>query len=246
MKRIICFSTGSLYFRRESMNENINKDIEVSLKTGADGIEVLFPLVDILMKFKLTKENKRKIRKLKFNTIHMPFLDKEKKLYLWNTPKCKKIIKKAYDFAKEINAININLHPYQLKNPKVLEGFEDIGYTFENMTEKKNYSIDDYKRFFKKFKNLGLTLDTSHATRTNQMKSLIKNFKDKIKFIHLSGAKGLRDDHYLVHKFQHKNRKQLDLIKKLKCPVIIEAGGETKVNLKDFKNEVRYVRKWLS
>ena len=50
-----------------------------------------------------------------------------------------------------------------------------------------------------------MVLDTSHAIRTKQLKSLVKNFKDKIKFIHLSAAKGPDhgNDHYVLHKFDH-------------------------------------------
>ncbi|MEE9525359.1 MAG: hypothetical protein V3V78_02010 [Candidatus Woesearchaeota archaeon] len=243
MKRIVCFSTGNTYQFRTS----INKDIEICLKTGADGIEVVFPFVKDLMKFKLTKENKKGLMKLKYNTVHMPFFDKNKnQLYLFNTPRCKKIVEKAYKLAKDINAININFHPNQMKNPKVLDGFEDMGFTLENLTEKRGYTVTDYKKMLKKESKFDFLLDTSHAIRTNQMKTLIDNLKDKIKFIHLSGAKGLRDDHYLVYRFKHKNRKQLDLIKKLKCPVIIEAGKDKDLTVKDFKKEVKYVRKWLN
>ena len=177
----------------------------------------------------------------------MPFFDKNKKhLYLFNTPRCKKIVEKTYNLAKSINAININFHPTQMKNPKILDGFEDIGFTLENLTEKRGYTVADYKKMFKKGSKFDFLLDTSHAIRTNQMKTLIDNFKDKIKFIHLSGAKGLGDDHYLVHKFEHKNRKQLELIKKLKCPVIIEAGKDKDLTVKDFKKEINFVRKWLN
>lgn len=244
MKRIICFSTGNMYKIHTDMNKKVSK----CLKLKVDGIELLFGEASILPKFKLSKKNSIGLKKLKFNTIHLPFYktNKKEKLYFFNTSYCKKIIGKACKIAKQIDAKNINLHAHQLKNPKVLEGFEDFNFTFENLMPHHGYNIKDYKDVLKKHPNFKFLLDTSHAILNNNLKELVKNFKDKISFVHLSAAKYDKQvDHFLVHRFNYPSRKELEIIKGLKCPVIIEAGREKGLTLNDFKKEIKYVRKWL-
>jgi len=242
--RKIMLSIGTV----RHFHKSTYKKIDECFKYNIDGIEILFPTAPTLRNFKLKKEQKNKLQKLKFNTIHLPFYKEKPKqtIYYWNTPYYRKLIEKAYNIAKEINAVNINLHAHQLKNPKVFDGLEDIPYTIENLTFRWNYNINDYKKRLKQNPNLGLLLDISHAMQTKQLNSLIKNFKNKIKFIHLSASKAPKDDHYVLHKFDPKKVKQLEIIKKLKCPVIIEAGKEKDLTTEDIKKEIKFVRKWLN
>lgn len=243
-KRIVCFSTGNLYKSFSS----IHKKIDFCSDLDVDGIELLFAYAQDLLKFKLKKSQLAKLRKFKYNTIHLPFYkDKKKNYFYWfNTKDCKKLMYKAYSIAKQINAVNLNMHANQLKNPKLMDDFKDLDYTFENITEKYRYTISDYKKVLKQNPRANFLFDVSHGIRTNQLEDIAKNFKNKIKFIHLSGAKGPKDDHYLLYKFNHPNKKRLELVKTFDCPVIIEAGREKGVNLSDFKKEINYVKKWLN
>jgi len=244
MARKIIFSIGNMY----QISKDIHKNIGNSLKLDVDGIELLFGSAESLMKFRFRKSEVAKLRKLKYNTIHLPFhnTDRRDYIYFYNKPYYRKAFEKAYDIARQINAINLNMHAHQLKNPKVIEGLDDIGFTFENLTRRHSWGINNYKGVFEKNPRFGMLLDTSHGLMTNQLERLVDNFKDRIRFVHLSGSKGKEDDHILVHRFFHPNKKRLDIIKKLKCPVIIEAGREKGLRLEDFKKEIRYVRRWLN
>jgi hypothetical protein len=243
MRKII-FSTGNLYL----VCNNIYDKIENSLKLDVDGVELLFANSKDLINFKLKKDHKKKLRKLKFNTIHVPFFreNKETQMYFWNDNYSKKVIKKIYLIAKEIDAVNINFHAHQVKNPKVLKGLHGMHCTFENMTQGIGFGLNDYKNLFKDNPKFDMLLDTSHGIRTGLLKDLVKTFKKRIKFIHLSGATGPKDDHYLLYNFKHKNKKQLEIVKKLKCPIIIEGGRKKGLTVKDFQKEVAYIRKWLN
>jgi len=244
MKRAVCFSTGNMY----QVTNNIHKMIDDSLKLDVDGIELLFSNAETLLKFRFKKDEISRLRKLKHNTIHLPFYKTERKdrIYFFNTPYCRKIIAKLCKIASQINAVNLNLHAHQLKNEKVLEGFKNFNFTFENLMPYHGFTVKDYKAVLKKHPDFRFLLDTSHAILNNNLKELVKNFKDKISFIHLSAAKyEEQKDHFLIHRFNHHSRKELDIIKRLKCPVIIEAGREKGLKLKDFKKEISYVRRWL-
>ena len=244
MKRKICFSTGNMYL----LHKDRHDQIKACLNLDVDGIEVLFPTIKSMMGFKFKSQEIKKLRNFKFNTIHFPFWDKKAKqtAYLHNNKHCKNAISKAMYLADQINAVNINLHAHQLKSRRLFDGIDMNRFSFENLEEKHKFSLSDYKTVTKKYPEFSMLLDTSHGIRTKQLEKIIKGFKDKIKFIHLSGAKGIKDDHYLVHRFNHPNRKKLELIKKLKCKVIIEAGREKGLTINDFKNEIRYVRRWLN
>jgi sugar phosphate isomerase/epimerase len=244
MGRIICFSTGNMY----QVYKNRYDQVRACSGLNVDGVEILIPIVKDLMKFRFKEKEKKKFRNFKHNTIHFPFWDKKVKqtVYLYNTKYCRRALEKALELAEQINAVNINLHAHQLKNPKLFDGLNKKMFSFENLEEKHKYKISDYKEIIKKYPEFRMLLDTSHGIRTGQLKELVSNFKDKIKFIHLSAAKGPKDDHYMLHRFSHPNKKQLEIVKKLNCPVIIEAGREKGLKIKDFKKEIVYVRKWLS
>ena len=243
MKRPILFSTGNIW----QLNKSIYKQIESSLELNVDGIELLFPTATKLINFSLKKEYIDKFKKFKFNTIHMPFYkdSKKTKIKYYDTHYYRKLFEKAVKIANKINAVNLNIHAHQLKNPKLIDGL-NIDFTFENLEGQHHFKISDYQRVFRKNPDINMLLDVSHAVWTNQLESFVRIFKDKIKFIHLSGAKGPKDDHYLLHRFDHPNRKRLDIIKKLNCPVIIEAGREKGLTIDDFRKEIKYVRKWLN
>ena len=79
MKRIICFSTGNMY----KLTGDIHKQINNCLSLDVDGIELLFASATKLMKFKLSKNEIKKLRKFRFNTIHFPFYKSKKIKYLY-------------------------------------------------------------------------------------------------------------------------------------------------------------------
>ena len=78
-KRIVCFSTGNLYKSFSS----IHKKIDFCSDLDVDGIELLFAYAQDLLKFKLKKSQLAKLRKFKYNTIHLPFYKDKKKNYFY-------------------------------------------------------------------------------------------------------------------------------------------------------------------
>lgn len=246
MKRAILFSTGNTYRLYSSTHEQIG----ACMKLDADGIEIIFPTRKKLMDFHFNKNELIVFKKLKYKTIHFPFyknMEKEE-FYLYDNKGCRKALEKIYSLSKQIGAQNINVHAHQIKNIKVFDGLDDINYTIENLTERHGFRINDYKIILKKYPNFDMLLDVSHGIRTNLLERLFKTFKDRIRFIHLSIAKGpgMGNDHFMLHRFDQNKIKRLNIIKKLKCPIIIEAGQEKDLTMKDFKKEIKYVRRWLN
>jgi hypothetical protein len=232
------------------LHKDRHDQIKACLELDVDGIEVLFPTIRSMIGFKFTGSEIKKLRKFKFNTIHFPFWDKRERqtAYLRNKGYYRKAIEKVFHLAEQINAVNINLHAHQLKNPKLFDGFDKNRLSFENLEEKQNFEIKDYKIVIEKYPEFKMLLDISHGIRTKQLETLLKNFKDKIKLIHLSIAKGPGNgnDHFMLHRFDQIKVRRLDIIKKLDCPVIIEAGREKGLTMDDFRKEIKYVRKWLN
>jgi len=244
MPRKIIFSTGN-YFKVYSDD---NRKIDSCLKLDVEGVEILLAVASQIKNFRLKKGNIKRLKKLELNTIHLPFALSAKKryIYFYNSRIYRDMMKRVAKIADMINAVNINLHAHQLKNPKLLADFP-FHYTFENITESHGWGMNDYKMLFKKNPEFGMLLDTSHAIRTCQLKEMVKNFRKKINFIHFSCATGPGhgNDHYMAHRYNEPNKKLLDAVKNLKCPVIIEAGAEEGLTQKDMEKEVAYVRKWL-
>ena len=245
MKRLMCISTGCFHSRHVKKEAPANEKIKLCSKLDVDGIELIFAHVEHLANFKLNKESVNILKNMKFNTIHLPFYQKIKKSedFIFNdSPLVKRVMNKAYRLYDQIDAKNIVIHSNLVKN---YELFDVLNYqhSIENMEFKHHFKISDYSKILKENPSFKMVFDTTHAGEGKEMHTLIKNFKNKMIYCHLS-SNYFNHLHIPFHVLNKEYLKPFEPIKKLNMPVILESqiGAKT---INEYKKEVDFVRKWL-
>jgi len=231
-------STGCLW--NPYLEENKNKEIKLLSKLDIDGVEFLIGDAVELLPFKIKKETVKILRNFEFNTIHMPFHIDGEKFLLGNDKRSKRIMKKIYDIYDKINAVNINIHPQQIKSFKIFD-MKNYNYSIENMEMHHAFQAGYYKKFLKK--GFKFVLDTTHASEAEELSRLFKTFRKNIVYAHLS-ANYFNHLHLPLHALNKDYLKPLGIIKKGKFPVVLENQTGTR-SLDEYKKEVSFVRKWL-
>ena len=126
-----------------------------------------------------------------------------------------------------------------------------------NLKKKKwNVLIENdtgnYKTGYRKFGNFikkhrfNMLLDVNHASdySEKEVSNYIKNYKNKIKIIHLAGGHQRKTVwHQPFSKATKKFLKSIEPIKQLKIPIVIE---DNKITTKELKKEIKKVKKWFS
>lgn len=244
-KNKICFSTGNFYI--SGKKKNLNKDILRCSKLDIDGVEIILGTLPEINTFKPTKQTLKFLKTLDYNTIHAPFHlnnDRER-IYYKNSSKYKKLLEKLHKLYDKINAHNIIFHTNLIKNFKLLKP-GNYQYSIENSMGSV-YTIAHYREILINNPYLKIVLDTTHSLEHSQteLKELIKNFKKRIIYIHLSGYENKRF-HIPLHMLKNKSSlKLVSPVKKLNVPIVIETWiGKKDINL--FKKEVSFVKKWLN
>jgi hypothetical protein len=148
-------------------------------------------------------------------------------------------MREIYDL---INAKNINFHPDRIKNFKLLEEKRNYQYSIENMEKRVGIKDSEYKTILKKYPHLKMVLDVSHASEWSKKEAgkLAGMFGDKIIYIHSS-----INFHQPLHLADKRFLKQLEPIKKLDCPIVIETWTNS-LNIEMLRREVDFVRKWAA
>lgn len=236
MSRIISFATGTMWRWRGLKNWNALLDHIKHF--NIEGVEITFASKEELYVFKLSKQNEKWLRGLKYVTIHAPF----------------KLVRKARDeeeVMKQLNLLsglcikikakNIIIHPRDLPRPEMLKMFK-FKVSTENLPKRSHVSIFDLERIFKKYPKIGLCLDVSHAYlwSKHEARKLVAKFGKKITQIHFSGT------------YRNKEHQPIRIVTKdflysinpvflLSVPVVIE--GDTRSRDKKFlKEEVEYIK----
>ena len=243
-KRLVSFSTGNFYVQGRLRDKN--KDISLCSKLkGIDGVEIMFALGAYLRGFKLKKSNIKFLRSLKFNTLHAPIWIKNspRGKYYYNTLYCKKILNKLHKIYDQIEAKNINFHAYQIKNFNLFKN-KDYQYSIENLEARHNMKLSRYKEILNNHPNFKMVLDTSHCQEVDEyeIKRLVKMFKRKIMYTHLS-SNTYNKIHQPIHTVDKKFLKQLNPVKGLRTPIVIETWTNT-IDIKMMNKEIRFVKKW--
>ncbi len=240
MGRKICISTGCFFNRHEDMD--INKQIALCSKLDIDGVEILFGDAKRLLRQRISRDSINILRGFEFNTFHMPFHLKKKRMLFVNNRITRKVFAKVYDICDKADVVNINLHSPQIRNFRLFD--RNYNYSIENMERKDKLKADDYKRFFRKHRNFRFVLDTTHASEAGELGELIRELKEHIVYFHLS-ANYFNHLHLPLHVLKEKYLSGLNLLKGLKVPVVIENQIGTD-GIKEYKEEIGFVRKWLS
>lgn len=241
MKRIVSISNGCFY--NPYCKDDINRAIKIVSKLDIDGFEFFLGDADDLLKFRFSKSSLKILKNFKFNTIHAPFADRGKRLFFSKRKRSKHILKRIYSIYDKINAKNINMHPFQIKNCSV---FDTINYShsIENMEKIHDFSIDYYKAALLNLPDFKFVLDVSHAGESGEINKLIRAFKKDIIYFHLS-ANYYSRLHLPLHALRKEYLNKLDIIKSYNFPFVIESQIES-CRLDEYKKEVQFVRKWLN
>jgi len=223
------------------LKEDLNKDIKLISKLDVDGFEFLLGDVLELLTFRFTRSSIKILKNLEFNTVHAPFYLDREHFTLSNNKRSKRIMKKLHEIYDQINAVNINLHPQQIESFKIFD-MKNYNYSIENMEMHHEFKINYYKKFLKK--GFKFVLDTTHASEADELDKLFKTFKKDIVYMHLS-ANYFNHLHLPLHVLKEEYLRPLNIIKKGKFPVVLENMMGTK-DIKEYKKEVEFVRKWLN
>lgn len=241
MRRLVCISKGCFWNRY--LKGNVNNNVKLISKLDVDGFEFLLGDAIDLLTFKFKKSSIKILKNLKFNTVHAPFHLDGEHFFLSNNKISKRIMNKLYEIYDQINAVNLNVHPQQIKSFKIFDT-KNYQHSIESMEFKDKFSIQYYNKILQKNPSFKFVLDTTHALESQELAKLFKAFKKKIIYAHLS-ANYFHHLHLPLHILKEEYLKPLNIIKKSKFPIVLENMIGTK-DIKEYKQEVNFVRKWLN
>ena len=148
--------------------------------------------------------------------------------------------KQTNDFYIKANADLAVVHPDLVEDWSVFDTYVSMNWAIENMdNRKRNFrEADDLREFFKKNKNWKLVLDLGHCKANDKTmvlaRDLIKEFKNRIVEIHLSGYENFHEP-----LFKTEQSEIIEYCNGLDVPIIIESTFEksdsTDVIVKEFK-----------
>ncbi|MDD5626804.1 MAG: hypothetical protein PHW01_02210 [Patescibacteria group bacterium] len=236
MSRIISFASGNFWSWKDSKDRNGLLSYMKNLKV--DGIEITFSSKEELYASKFSAANEKWLTKLNYVTIHAPFhlsrdADNEQEVI-----RQLKIISALYT---RINAKNVIIHPQDLPAPRILNMFP-FKVSTENLAKKKNITIADFRKIFKKYPKVNLCLDVAHAYlwSKDETGKLVNAFKNRISQIHFSGTYRKRD-HQSIRIVTKNFLSSIEPIFSLKCPIVIEGDIRPK-NLQFSRDEVEFIK----
>jgi endonuclease IV len=238
MKRIITLALGNIWRWNKSKNRNalLNyiKNLDIS------GVELTFATKDDLYSFKLSNKNKLWLENLNYVSIHAPFWlfkDSENVEEVFHQLNC---IRKIYH---QIGAKRVVIHPEpELIQSDILNEYA-IKFSIENLPRKNNVPVSCLKKILRKYPQMDLCLDTSHAYSWSKYETgkLIQTFKEKISQIHFSGSYR-RKQHVSLRKVSKNFLFSIQPIKHLDVPVVIEEDMKIK-SLKYLRDELEYTKR---
>lgn len=236
MKRIFSFALGNVWSWTTSKNRN--DLIKYAKRLDVSGVEITFAYKEEIYAFELSKSNRDWLRQLDYVTIHAPFgliraAENEKEVI-----KQLEGISKVYE---DVNAKAVIIHPRDLPSPEILKNY-DFKVLTENLVKKSRFTLNDLRKTLRKYPNIGLCLDVSHAYLWSKYETnnLIEAFKDKISQVHFSGTYRRRD-HQSLRKVSKDFLESVQPIKSLDVPIVIEEDIKIK-SLDNLVKEVEYIK----
>jgi endonuclease IV len=240
---IIGFSLGAL----RNCDWNIIDKINFLKSIGANALEIPFREPDLLFEFELTEKILEALKGFEHLSIHAPF----SKITYKDDLLTHKVIKKLKDLNSILNVKAIIIHPNNVENFSILEK-SNLPILIENMDLRKD-SFKNEKEIQKVFDEYSFkfVLDLEHSFENdptlNLTNNLIKLMGNRLKEIHLSGAKKSSDINENNHCFITESPFREQICSRLKelrnIPIILEVTAE-KNDEDSLKNELNYVRKY--
>ncbi|MEA3430910.1 MAG: hypothetical protein U9R08_06550 [Nanoarchaeota archaeon] len=225
-------ATGCFY---DGSSPNIGDSITKIYELGFDAIELSLINVDSLSQ-SLHQEHLEMLSTFKFRSIHAPCTRYAE------TAQTQKLLEKLHAVYTGTDSNYIVFHPNCVNSSQPIRA-HDWNFCYENLPANKRFDLWKMKWLFKKkAPDFGMVLDTAHAQTYNQFDSFFKNFKKRIKYVHLSVGSP-KYEHKPLHKAKKTKIAKLKKIKNLGVPVIIELWKPT---LEDIARELDFVREFLS
>lgn len=178
------------------------------------GGELTFATAEEFLDYNLSEESKDYLRNLQYLSLHLPFkhhYDKDRTT--------KAIVEKANSMIKELSIDNVVVHHNNIIDISYLNQIH-TQKCFENLTKKRGFVINDYRKVLKDNSGFKFVLDTTHALTfsMDHLHEIMDSLKDNIAQIHYSEFSEGRK-HLPVH---YNYYDLLPMLSKLDVPIILE------------------------
>lgn len=150
----------------------------------------------------------------------------------------KSIMEKVSNATTQFSIDNIVIHPDRVNSWKVIEEYDHLPISIENMDNKKDVGkyVDELAQFLSN-NEYGFVLDVNHIISIDETLELgysfLNTFKDRLTEVHVSGYNG---GHAPL--FDTKQIELIQMVKNLDIPIIIESVFE---NLEDAVKELEFI-----
>ena len=239
MQNPICISTGFLYKLFDDKNEIIERIKEFS----PEGIELCIANSDYLLNFKISDNNLRYLRNLKFISIHAPW----QAITYGNNQKSKDVLITIEKLYKQIGARNV-----VFSNKELVTDFNSItSYDFIASIENDDWrkpsanTPKEIRKILSENQNLKFTFDFAHALTVSSIDIplYINKFKDKLIEIHLAFLNRKFKDHWFLHKYDSKKiRILLNHLKNTNVPICLECVALDQNEIQLIRREIEYIK----
>lgn len=245
----IGFNSGVL--RKCGMS--LKDTILTTRKEGATVFELCFRSPESLLRFELTEEIEKLLSEFEHLSIHAPF-NLDENLKYQDNKLTKDIVWKLKELVDRLGIEGIVFHPTDIEDFDFLDTM-DLPILVENMDVRKSSfkNMKDIKTLKEKY-GFGFVLDIEHSFENDSSmeltKDLIDIMGDRLKEVHLSGAKNSSNitgnNHCLLMETDYRDS-LFKFLKDLKdVPIVLEStiekGFEEKLGdelncVRDFLNE---------
>ncbi len=237
MERTFCLALGSMWRWEKSRNKDTL--IKYAKKLDISGIEITLSTKEELYSFKLSDKNRKWVRDLEYVSIHSPFklirnANDDKEIFVQLD-----LVSKLYD---DLGAEMVLIHPTDIPSTDILNEY-DFNVSTENMPPDKNITVTDIKNILKKYKNMKLCLDVSHAYlwSKTETEKLYNSLKNSISQVHFSGTYR-RAGHQSLRIVTNEFLKSIECVKKINAPIVIEEDIEKK-DIRYLRDELEFIKK---
>lgn len=240
MPRIYSFALGNIW--RWEKSKDKDKLIKYIRNLDISGVEITFDSKEKMYATRLSPRNIAWLKTLEYVTIHAPFeLVKESK----NHKELVNQLDVIDQFYKKVGAKNVIIHPDNLPSPSVLQKYK-FNISTENLSIRSKYKSSKLENIFRKYKNIKLCLDVSHAYSWSIKETdyLVRKYRSKISQIHFSGTYKKRT-HQSFRVVSKNFLKSIEPVKNLNVPIVIE-GDIREKNIKFLKKEIEYIKNYFS
>ena len=219
--------------------KDLFEKIEFIKSTDCPIIELSLLSTNIYSKIKKLNKLKSALSNFESVSIHAPSVE----FRYDNSKRSKDLLKRLNDISQVVNPTILVVHPDVIDNPLILSNLKwPVGIENMDWRKKTGRFPKELIPFFKQLPHAKMVLDLNHVfthdPAMNLSKKLWRNFKKRIKHIHLSGYVDEKNIH--VPFFMSNCDIIIKSLPTINLPMILEIGIH-KISLEDMKREYQYV-----